>query len=335
MQLSSIGDLARTITTQNRSGQLRDAIGRLTQELTSGQVHDTAQHLGGDLRRLIDIEHARTKLDGYRVAIGEAGGFANAIQANLDNVYGLTIGLGETLVSFGQSTAAQTTERIRNQSREGLDEIVSRLNSTAVGRSLFAGIQTDAMPIAAADDILGGLRAVVAGETTAAGVVAAADAWFDDPAGFVAAFYSGSDTDLAPVRVGEFDEVSLALRADDPAFRAVLRDFALNVLATDGSVLFDPGERNAYFADASVRAFSNASGIVGLQADVGYGQERLEEARTRHEAERTSLNILRANLVQADPYETAISLENAQFQLESLYAVTVRTSQLSLVGFLR
>ena len=62
--------------------------------------------------------------------------------------------------------------------------------------------------------------------------------------------------------------------------------------------------------------------------------EGAEEASTRLSAERTSYEIARTGLLEADPYETASRLEDVQFQLEALYAVTARMARLSLTSYL-
>ena len=74
--------------------------------------------------------------------------------------------------------------------------------------------------------------------------------------------------------------------------------------------------------------------LSALRADVGFAEARIEEAQTRNSAARVGLETARNQLLVADPYETAIRLEEAQFQLESLYSVTARTARLSLLNFL-
>ena len=61
---------------------------------------------------------------------------------------------------------------------------------------------------------------------------------------------------------------------------------------------------------------------------------RLDRIATRNAAEVTSLTMAKNTLLEADPFEAATKLEEAQFQLQSLYTVTVRSSELSLVNFL-
>ena len=81
------------------------------------------------------------------------------------------------------------------------------------------------------------------------------------------------------------------------------------------------------------RAARVAAGEHG--ARVGVAEARIEQAATRNNAARTSLEYSRNKLIAADPYETAAQLQTVQFQLESLYSVTVRNANLSLVNFLR
>ncbi len=74
--------------------------------------------------------------------------------------------------------------------------------------------------------------------------------------------------------------------------------------------------------------------VIALRADVGFVESRIEKVAARNAAEVTGLEFAKVALLEIDPYEAATRLEEAQFQLQSLYTVTVRMSQLSLVNFL-
>ena len=75
--------------------------------------------------------------------------------------------------------------------------------------------------------------------------------------------------------------------------------------------------------------------LTKLRADIGFSQSRIQNVSTRNAAQTTSLEYARTALLEADPYETATKLEDVQFQLQSLYSVTVRLSELSLLNFMR
>ena len=74
--------------------------------------------------------------------------------------------------------------------------------------------------------------------------------------------------------------------------------------------------------------------MVELRSGLGALQQRIEETSTRNSAERAATTIARVELVGTDQFETATRYENTRAQLESLYAITVRSSRMSLVGFL-
>jgi flagellar hook-associated protein 3 FlgL len=82
------------------------------------------------------------------------------------------------------------------------------------------------------------------------------------------------------------------------------------------------------------RFLQGQSELLALQSDLGHSEERLESARVRDDAAKFGLSEARNALISADPFETATRLEEAQSQLEALYAVTVRSSRLSLMSFM-
>ncbi|MEM7319043.1 MAG: flagellin, partial [Pseudomonadota bacterium] len=129
--------------------------------------------------------------------------------------------------------------------------------------------------------------------------------------------------------------IRMAIRADDPAFKDVLRDIALAALATDPALNLAPNSQSFLIESSGERLLNSRDDLIGMRAEVGFAQNRIAEARTRNASAQTSLDYTRAALLRADPYDVATRLEAAQFQLESLYSATVRNSRLSLVNFLR
>lgn len=334
MQLTSIGDLATSLMTRTRSTALKEAIATLTDELASGQVADITARLGGDFAYLADIDRNLARLEGYSVATTEATLFTEAAQVNLDRFQDLSTRLSADLLSSTPTHIASSLEHNATRARSDLAAAMGALNATVGGRSIFGGINTDRAPLGTADALLTGLSGVIAGLANASDIIAAAEAWFDDPAGFEATMYAGSDTPLAPIQIGAGQQVTMPLRANDDAFRDVLRNFALVALSTDPGLGLDLDTQNALMRTAGDGLLSVQDTVTGHRADLGFAQARIEEASARNEAARTSLDFARARLMSADPFETAIRLEETQFQLESLYAATARTARLSLLNFL-
>lgn len=77
-----------------------------------------------------------------------------------------------------------------------------------------------------------------------------------------------------------------------------------------------------------------APGLAEAQASLGETQARLDTGLTRLTGERDALSLTLQDLVGADTYEAVTRLEEAQTQLEILYAFTARTARLSLTEYL-
>ncbi len=124
------------------------------------------------------------------------------------------------------------------------------------------------------------------------------------------------------------------IKAIDPDLRQVILFTTIAALADDTVLGFDTLTQAELFRETGQALLVAQDDVISLRADVGFVEARVEKIVTRNEAERTSLEFARAGLIEADPFDTATKLEAAQFQLQSLYSVTVRNAQLRFVNFL-
>ncbi|MEC7258796.1 MAG: flagellar biosynthesis protein FlgL [Pseudomonadota bacterium] len=335
MSAISIGDLASSFLMRSRATQLKRQIDSLTQEMATGQTSKVTERLGGDYSYLTDIDQNLSRLEGFAVATTETGLFLDAAQARIERM----ATIGKDLASDLLSTVPTHLDAVRvsNSDRAAinLEQVMSELNGSVAGRSIFGGTSTGAAPLASADDLLSALRGTIAGLGSATAIKAAAQAWFDSPGGFRAAVYSGSDDALAPMAVGADENVSMPYMADDPAFRNLLRDLALTALAADPVLNLSGDTQNELMAANAEGLLSSQNALAAVGADIGFAQAQVEYASVRNSAARTALAMSRNTLLEADPVDVVPQLEEAQFQLESLFLVASRTSQLSLSSFLR
>jgi len=86
---------------------------------------------------------------------------------------------------------------------------------------------------------------------------------------------------------------------------------------------------------AAERMMNGEAGIVDIRARLGVAEGRIEDARVRSEATRTGLELEEVRLTAASPYEVATDIEAVRRQLESMYVLTARLSDLSLTAYLR
>lgn len=335
MTMTSIGDLAQSLMLRARGAELKTALADLGAELSSGRTSDIVGRLGGDLSHLADIDRTLRQLDGFGAATRETALMADAAQSALGRLHDLASDLGTGLIGIGPSSSPAARQHAALQAQGGLESALGALNLRAGGRSLFAGAATDRTPLGSSGTLLAGLKSAVSGLVTTEDIRAAAQAWFDDPAGFRATMYAGSDRPVSPVRIGSAEVVSLSLRADDPVFRDMLRDTALAALAADPDLGLNAGVQAGLLRGAGEGLIGTRDSLTGLRADLGFAQARIEETAARNAAARTGLDYARGELLAADPYETATRLQDVQNRLESLYAVTARTARLSLLSYLK
>ncbi|MFC3119279.1 flagellin N-terminal helical domain-containing protein [Jhaorihella thermophila] len=335
MTVTSIGDLARSMMLRIQTSERKAEHDRLTAELASGQTMDIAERVGGDMSIVVDMNSRFSRLDAYDLAIEEANIMAATMQSVLDGMRSDARELGTLLLGMTEASMPQERAQASLQARSSLESAISALNTRIAGRSLFAGAATDQPALADADLLISELKLVLGGLSDWQEVVQAADQWFEDPSGFASAIYRGGESSLTPFRVADGEDLGVAKRADDPAFRALLRDTALAVLATDPDLGLTGAGQSALLKRAGERILTDHGKITEMAAEIGHIQSLLEEFGVRNAAARTGLEQTRNELFAADPYEVATRLKDVQFQLESLYTVTVRSANLSLVNFLK
>lgn len=335
MTLMSVGDLARTFTMRRHSTELKQALERLSTESTTGQTADLAGTVRGDYSPIAGLHHALSALAAYRTAINEATVFAATTQQTLQTIETLASDGAAGLIHSSQSTNPALLITSGLDIRQRFTSAVAALNTRVGDRSLLAGTATDGPAVAPAEDILAALRAATAGQRFASGFAAAVAAWFDDPLGYGSIGYTGSAVPLAPFDLAEGEAVQLATTANDPAIRDLLEGMALGALVGEGALQTDPTEQRALARIAGDTMLVNSSALTYVQATMGASEARIAEAATGNAAETAALHLAQAAIVNVDPYEAASALQQTQTQLETLYAITARLSNLSLTDFLR
>ncbi|PCJ05748.1 MAG: flagellar biosynthesis protein FlgL [Rhodobacteraceae bacterium] len=334
MNITSFGDMAHNVFLRSRTAELKENLATLTQELSTGKASDLTKRLGGDFTYLTDIERNLSRLEAYKIATSESSLFASSAQMFIASIDNNASDLSTDILATTGIMSETKTNLLSGQSRLFLDESIRSLNGQVAGRSLFAGTATTDVPLADVDTLMSALVTEVSGLTTAADIIQEVKDWFADPAGFDAVMYQGATISMVSVYVGPNEQVNIALRADDEDFKQALQSFAIGALATESGLVLSAGIQSELMTATGNELLETRTRLISVQANLGFTEMRIEEAAIRNAAATTSLSLTMNELTQADPFETAIRLEETQFQLEALYAVTARSSQLSLLRYL-
>ncbi|MBE9635921.1 flagellin [Salipiger mangrovisoli] len=333
--MDTVGDLARSLVLGTHHTRLNRELDKLGVEIATGFVRDPARHLQGDVTGLVALDRDLSRLEAFRISTTEASARAATMQTTLEEIQSRAELLSQVLLSAELTPTQEMRDTFSEEARNAMGQVLAGLNRNIGGRFLFSGTANDTPAVAGLDDMLADLGLALSGQTTASDIDTALDAWFDSSGGgFETTGYLGSTEDPSPIRIGSGEQVALAVRGDDPVFRALLKSVAKAALATDVSLGLAPEVQTELLSQAGRELLGHQQGLVELRAGLGAKEARIEEVTARNAAERTALSMTRVDLVGADSFEAAARYENVRAQLESLYAITARSSQLSLVDFL-
>ncbi len=333
----SIGDLAQSFQLRRQGAQLSNELTRLAEELTTGRTANVRAALRGDTAGLASIERGLARIESFELAIKDVTIEVTARQATVESIWLTTqeaIGtllLDETLADpLLSGTAAR-------DGAESFRSILSSLNGVVGNRSIFAGTVTDGPAVADDETILSAIEAEItlAAVTDPADVETVVAAWFAPGGGFDTVGYIGGADVLEGPRLSESETLGNATRADDERLRDTLAGFAMSALVDRGQFSGFPDETSDFLKRAGKRLLNSERGLADLQGEIGLDEARVDRAGTESEAGRISLEAARAALIEVDPFETAGELQAVEVQIQSLYTVTARLSQLTLTAFLR
>lgn len=334
MAMVSFGDLAQSFMLKSQTTRLKAETGRITQELSSGRLSDVAKALSGDMGRLSALTRSQDLASGYLTAAQEGAFRASTMQSVIAGMSASAQSFAPSLLAASQN---ENTAPLALAARQGTDQLgsaLAALNTGLAGRSLFSGTEVTMPAVADTDTILGALRAELGGADTADEIMTRISTWFDAPTGFATVAYSGGPP-IADLAISPNDTVWLGATANDPAFRETLKGLAAAALINDPAVPLAPSEMRVFARLAGESLMGGNEALIGLAGTLGLSEARIDTAISRHSAEKLTLEMATAELVQSDPYTLATELEAVQTNLETLYAVTARVSRLSLTDFLR
>jgi len=335
MPISTIGDMSQHFQSLRNTGSIKIQLARLSQEMSSGQVADLGTHLKGNTTALTGLNHEIAMLDEYSSSNSETSRILDMMQITLQRMDTQRENAANSFLSVNAETNSHQVENAAATAKSAFSEIISGLNSTIGGRSLFAGTAVDVAPLAEPDSILVDLVASISGATSKADIVSAIDSWFDTAGGgFDTVAYSGNQDNQARATDGQ-NNVSLDVRGDDPSVRELLKGFAYAAVVSDISMSVTDRVAAELVNEAGVKLIEAAEGFSYLQGRLGGAQEAVTLAEASNSTQRASFEIARSDMVRADPFETATKLQDIQTQLETHFAVTARLSRLNLVDFLR
>ncbi|MGF1659568.1 MAG: flagellin [Rubrimonas sp.] len=319
----------------------RQAFDRASLELATGEKSDRFAASGGDTTKLDAIERSISRIDTRQPLLALAGGRAGAAQNALGAVAEAVDTIGVDLMNTVETIRSGSLDIVIGEADAALRQTISALNTSFGGRFLFSGGDVDKPPFPDqmgqpfADALIDAIQTAVANEapTDADGVQSAIDDFFagTDWADMINGEGAGSKS--APVELRDGVRIDYAVKADAEPIIALIRNLATVVAA--GDLELPEAEKQNLYRDSGEALIGAVSRLADMRGRLGVSESAIEKAQAADAAERSALEQARAKIVARDPYDAATEVAQLETQLQSIYAMTARSAQLSLVNFLR
>ncbi len=316
-----------------QSADLRVNLQRASQEMTTGKLTDPGQVLRGDFTTIASTDHALARLNAFSAATTELSLVAETMQRSLAVISDAAIELATNLL---RTTSGANETQLSAIAATGLRDFttaVAVLNTRISEKSIFRGDNPDQTALSDTETILSALEAAIAGAISVSDINDQIDSWFAGTTGFQM-FYNGGNS-RAALNIAPGETASLPVTALDPAIRETLAGLAKVALLERGLLTGNHDARSELAIQAGNDLFNTSEKRSILSGRIGSTEQQLLQAKTRNAAEKSALSISRTSMTEADPYETAIRLQDLESRLDAFYTITARLSQLSLTGYLR
>lgn len=331
-----IPDLLSSLRLQRQAGSVNQDLARAGEELTTGLRSNIGEAVQGNPQKLYAIERDIRLNETYATAITTAASRAEITQSALELVQQNVQEIGADLLTFVERGEISPAEFEASQARSAFESTIAALNNRFGDRSLFAGAAVDGLALAPADQILAEIQALTVAAPDAASAVAAVETYFTDPGRFDATGYLGSTNDAPAVQLAEDERVDYAIRADRDELKEAMKGLALAVIASDPAFFAgSDAARLDVMRTAAETSIAASDGVIRLRSELGFAEARIETATVRNRSEADFLAQARNAIIARDPFEAAAEFSALELQLQSIFSVTARMSQLSLNNFLR
>lgn len=329
-------DLASAMGLRSQHAHVKTALGVTGKELSTGLKGDLVKATGGDLGRLFSIERTLSTLTAAGDALTVANGKSALMQLSLGHIGDNLTDYGPELLSAVNRGDQHSMTLMSGDARHKLEAAVTALNARYGRHNVFSGAAVDLPAIAPAADILSDVSTIVAGAANAAAALTAIDTYFFAPGGgFETNIYLGAPQDGPAIRDENGAEINYAVRADATGVRESLRALAIAAAVAETPALIGTPDQVTLLREAANASINATGSIIEIREKLGFAEGALADATARNTAKSGAFELERTSIVAADPYESATMFEALQGQLETVYAVTAKLSNLSLTNFLR
>lgn len=329
------GDLSNSLATRRLQSELRQQALLSGERLSSGQKSGLEIAREGQTELLFSIEKELKNIEGYELAVNQGVTRYNSIQFSLGDIRQASHDFSLELKSAlsGGVSPDLALGKVENADNV-LRRVLSSLNQSISGKSLFSGSALTSSAVVDADVIVQDVENLLSSAPDVSTAMSAIDFYFNDPSGgFSTSSYTGSSIDAPALQISDRKVVSQDVRADHPAIRKVIQDLSIIAAVSNGGVVSIDDKKQLLDA-ATEGGLKSNDALIALQQGIGEKQNLLENVSIELNTTRGIYETSHSRASSVDLFEEATKFESIQIQLETSYKVMVRLSSLSLSNFI-
>jgi len=314
---ASTSNLATSSINKRQISDLRDHMFQTGERLASG--HKLVPEIARDGRsidlyamdrELHNIEQHLQDIDSIDLRLSVV---QSTIKGMRTNASAVSLGV---LASLNEKPASNYLAEARN-ANGALDSIVSSLNQSVAGQSLFSGARLDTSALVGSQQLISDVEAILVAAPDLSTALSDLDFYFNDPAGgFVLNSYLGASSDGPSIEIASGQYIQQNIRADHPAIRETIQNLAI-IAAVSNGVVPSPSDQKTLLKSASERNLNTNEALIFVQQDIGYYQEQLEQSSASNLVKQTVVEQARNKITSVDLFEEAAKFEELQIQLET------------------
>ncbi len=333
---ASIGDLSQSFQLRRDTTRIKSDLNRLTSELSSGITENVVKKVNGNFGPLAGIERGIARLESFKSVIAEQTLVVTSTQTTLSKLRILAEDLRGALITVPDTVNPSLIRNAGNDALARLNSTINSLNGQVGGMTLFAGVEVDGPAIADLETIMSALESEITatGATSASDVETVVSNWFAVGGGFEAIGYLGGQAATLGTQVSDIETLPASVTAEADEIRSFLAALSLGALLGRDLFAGNLEQQGALARLAGTQLFDADSKLVDLASSIGLVEAQLERASVEVASESDSLTVARSEMIEVDPFEAAVNLQNAETQLQTLYSITARLSRLSLTNYL-
>lgn len=351
--MSYINSLSESLYLIGRIQSQQNQLSTLQNQISSGnKATDFSGYSAADGRLSIALRANLDRNQAYATTIGTLSTSTSLVENSLTGVHDALTSIKDTVTALGTATTQDNGQAIRIAAQSALQQIISKLNISVDGISLFSGRAvnssgTQYYPIADPDTIGANVTAAIAGGGGPYATPAAAQAAVDSAFGTAGAaltnwFLPGTSGNPAgAVQISDDRTVTASTSALPTAAGGTSNGIIDTLRAVAAIAYLQPsdfvdgvtGYQN--FAAASIKTMLSADAEINEAVTAnGTVRQALSDQLTINQSQSTVLETSVNNTENVDQAQAISLLNNLQTQLQASYQVTAQLKGLSLASYL-